>query len=125
MLFTRRAPSEGERTPVQSILLLSRLYASRLSGPANADGLRVSLQGWAEALRNERVKAGVLQGVRLARSSLVRVIRRGQKRGIFRKKLDAAAAARQDLESCFTMIDELIPKLLLEVDRKLSGEKPR
>jgi hypothetical protein len=62
----------------------------------------------------------------------VRVIRRGQKRGIFRKKLDAAAAARvliaifqgfvlqaawepdQDLESCLTMIDELVPKLLLE-----------
>jgi AcrR family transcriptional regulator len=139
------ALAEGEQTPLQSILLLSRLYASRLSGPANADDLRVSLQGWAEALRNERVKAGVLEGVRLARSALARVIRRGQKRGIFRKKLDAAAAARvliaifqgfvlqaawepeQDLESCFTMIDELVPKLLLEPmrDRKLSGEKLR
>jgi AcrR family transcriptional regulator len=126
------ALAEGEQNPLQSILLLSRLYASRLSEPANADGLRVSLQGWAEALRNERVKAGVLEGVSLARSALVRVIRRGQKRGIFRKKVDAAAAARvliaifqgfvlqaawepgQDLESCFTMIDELVPKLLLE-----------
>jgi AcrR family transcriptional regulator len=126
------ALAEGEQNPLQGILLLSRLYASRLSEPASADSLRVSLQGWAEALRDERVKAGVLEGVRLARSTLVRVIRRGQKRGIFRKKLDAAAAARvliaifqgfvlqaawepdQDLESCLTMIDELVPKLLLE-----------
>lgn len=126
------ALAEGEQTPLQGILLLSRLYASRLSEPASADSLRVSLQGWAEALRNERVKAGVLEGVRLARSTLVRLIRRGQKRGVFRKKLDAAAAARvliaifqgfvlqaawepdQDLESCLTMIDELVPKLLLE-----------
>jgi AcrR family transcriptional regulator len=139
------AQAEGAQSPLQGILLLCRLYASRLSEPANADGLRVSLQGWAEALRNERVQTGVLEGVRLARSALVRVIRRGQKQGMFRKKLDAAAVARvliaifqgfvlqaawepgQDLESCFAMIEELVPKLLLEPmqDRKLSGEKLR
>jgi AcrR family transcriptional regulator len=142
---TLNALAEGEQNPLQSILLLARLYGSRLSEPANADGLRVSLQGWAEALRNERVKAGVLQGVRLARGALVRLIRRGQKRGTFSTKLDAAAAARvliaifqgfvlqgawepdQDLESCFAMIDELIPKLLLGPmrQRKASGEKLR
>jgi AcrR family transcriptional regulator len=72
------ALAEGEQNPLQGILLLSRLYASRLSEPASADSLRVSLQGWAEALRDERVKAGVLEGVRLARSTLVRVIRRGR-----------------------------------------------
>jgi AcrR family transcriptional regulator len=142
---TLNALAEGEQNPLQSILLLARLYASRLSEPANADGLRVSLQGWAEALRNERVKAGVLQGVRLARGALLRLIRQGQKRGTFSTKLDAAAAARvliaifqgfvlqaawepdQDLESCFAMIDELVPKLLLGPmrHRKASGEKLR
>jgi AcrR family transcriptional regulator len=142
---TLNALAEGEQNSLQSILLLARLYGSRLSEPANADGLRVSLQGWAEALRNERVKAGVLQGVRLARGALVRLIRRGQKRGTFSTKLDAAAAARvliaifqgfvlqaawepdQDLESCFAMIDELIPKLLRGPmrQRKASGEKLR
>jgi len=142
---TLNALAEGEQNSLQSILLLARLYGSRLSEPANADGLRVSLQGWAEALRNERVKAGVLQGVRLARGALVRLIRRGQKRGTFSTKLDAAAAARvliaifqgfvlqaawepdQDLESCFAMIDELVPKLLLGPmrHRKASGEKLR
>lgn len=130
------ALAEGEQDPLQSILMLSRLYASRLSEPANADGLRVSLQGWAEALHNERVKGGVLEGVKLARGALVRVIRRGQKRGMFRRKLDAAATARllvaifqgfvlqaawepgQNLESCFTLIDELVPRLLLKPPRE-------
>ncbi|MGA2366751.1 MAG: TetR/AcrR family transcriptional regulator [Steroidobacteraceae bacterium] len=124
------ALAEGEQDPLQSILMLSRLYATRLLEHANADDLRVSLQGWAEALRNERVKAGVLDGLTLARDTLVRVIRRGQKRGTFNAKLDAAAAARlliaifqgfvlqavwepdQDLEACFRMIDELVPRLL-------------
>src|ERR1700677_1683351 len=124
------ALAEGEQDPLQSILMLSRLYATRLLEHANADDLRVNLQGWAEALRNERVKAGVLDGLTLARDTLVRVIRRGQKRGTFNAKLDAAAAARlliaifqgfvlqavwepdQDLEACFRMIDELVPRLL-------------
>jgi AcrR family transcriptional regulator len=124
------ALAEDEQDPLQSILMLSRLYATRLLEHANADDLRVSLQGWAEALRNERVKAGVLDGLTLARDTLVRVIRRGQKRGTFNAKLDAAAAARlliaifqgfvlqavwepdQDLEACFRMIDELVPRLL-------------
>jgi AcrR family transcriptional regulator len=139
------ALAEGEQDPLQSILMLSRLYARRLSERANADDLRVSLQGWAEALRNERVKAGVVEGLHLARGALVRVIRRGQKRGTFRAKLDAASAARlliaifqgfvlqatwepdQDLESCFTMIEELVPGLLLEPsqDSRLSGVKRR
>jgi AcrR family transcriptional regulator len=139
------ALAEGEQNPLQNILMLSRLYASRLSEPAHTDALRVSLQGWAEALRNDRVRAGVLEGLRLARRALVSVIRRGQKRGMFRKKLDAAAAARlliaifqgfvlqaawepdQDLQSCFTMINELVPRLLLEppLGRKNSVETRR
>jgi AcrR family transcriptional regulator len=139
------AVAENEQGPLQSILLLSRLYATRLSEPANADGLRVSLQGWAEALRNDRVKAGVLEGVRLARGTLVRLIRRGQKQGVFRSNLNAAAAARlliaifqgfvlqaawepgTNLETSFAMIEDLVPKLLLDPsrDRGSSGEKPR
>jgi AcrR family transcriptional regulator len=139
------AQAEGQPDPLQSILMLSRLYARRLSERANSDDLRVSLQGWAEALRNERVKAGVLEGVKLARGALVRVIRRGQKRGTFRAKLDASATARlliaifqgfvlqaawepdQDLEPCFAMIDEVVPGLLLEPlrDSKLSRAEKR
>jgi len=130
------ASAAGEHDPLQCILTLFRLYASHLSEAANADDFRVSVQGWAEALRNERIKAGVLEGVRLARGALIRVIRRGQKRGTFSAKLDAAAAARLliaifqgfvlqaawepklDLEPCFTMIGEIVPKLLLEPVQK-------
>jgi hypothetical protein len=61
--------------------------------PAQTDVLRVGMQGWAEALREEAVKAGVLQGLVLAREALVRVIRRGQKTGVFRKEVNATAVA--------------------------------
>jgi AcrR family transcriptional regulator len=126
------AVAESAQDPLGSILTLSRLYATHLSAPTNADDFRVSLQGWAEALRNERVKAGVLDGAISARNALVRVIRRGQKQGMFRKKLDATAVARvliaifqgfvlqatwepgHDFRSCFRTIDALIPTLLLD-----------
>jgi AcrR family transcriptional regulator len=130
------ALAEGEEDPWQSILMLLRLYASRLSEPANADDLRVSLQGWAEALRNERIKTGVLKGAELARSALVRMIRRGQKRGTFRRNIHAEAAARLlialfqgfvlqvawqpdlALQPCLSMIGDLLPTLLLEPVRE-------
>jgi AcrR family transcriptional regulator len=124
------ALAEQEQDPMQSILTLFRLYARRLSEPDERDELRVGVQGWAEALRDENIKAGVLDGVRLAHSALLRVIRRGQKRGAFRKNLDAAAAARLliaifqgfvlqsvwepglDLQPCFAMMGEFVGKNL-------------
>ena len=85
------ALAEHEQDPLRSILALMKLYADRLSDPAQTDVLRVGLQGWAEALRNERVRTGVLEGVSRARAALVRVIRRGQRKGLFKRELDAAA----------------------------------
>jgi len=116
------------------ILALVKLYAERLSEPAQRDILRVGLQGWAEALRNERVRTGVLEGVSRARAVLVRVIRRGQKAGVFKRELDAAAMARvliaifqgfvlqavwepgRDLDRCFRLVSELVQGSLMHSD---------
>jgi AcrR family transcriptional regulator len=87
------ALSEHQPDPARSIFALLTLYAKRLSEPSERDMLRVGLQGWAEALRNERVRAGVLEGVASARTALVRVIRRGQRAGAFTRDLDPAAMA--------------------------------
>jgi hypothetical protein len=94
--------------------------------PAQTDVLRVGMQGWAEALREEAVKAGVLQGLVLAREALVRVIRRGQKTGVFRKEVNATAVAHvliaifqgfvlqatwepeKDLGPCFKVVREFV-----------------
>jgi len=123
-----------EEHPLRSILALVKLYAERLSEPAQRDILRVGLQGWAEALRNERVRTGVLEGVSRARAALVRVIRRGQKAGVFKRELDAAAMARvliaifqgfvlqavwepgRDLDRCFRLVSELVQRSLMHSD---------
>lgn len=125
------ALAEHEEDPLKSILALVRLYAERLSDISQSDALRVGLQGWAEALRNERVRIGVLEGVSHARTALVRVIRRGQRTGAFRRDLDAEAMAsllvaifqgfvlravwepRRDLEPCFKLVSELVRNTLI------------
>jgi len=128
--------AEHEQDPLKSILALMQLHALRLSEPAQSDVLRVGLQGWAEALRNERVRAGVLEGVSLARAALIRTIRRGQRSGLFRRELKAAAMARlliamfqgfvlqatwepgSDLEPCFELASELVRTMLVGSRRK-------
>jgi len=122
--------------PLASIFALLALYAERLSDRAQTDVLRVGLQGWAEALCNERVRAGVLQGLSRARAALVRVIRRGQKAGAFRHDLTADALARVlialfqgfvlqaawepklDLEPCFKLVSNLVHYSLVGSDRR-------
>jgi AcrR family transcriptional regulator len=121
-----------EPDPLKSILALLQLYATRLSDPAQTDALRVGMQGWAEALRNERVRTGVLDGTARARAVLLRLIRRGQKTGVFRKELEAAAMARVlvaifqgfviqatlepdlDLEQCFRVVREIVDRSLAQ-----------
>jgi AcrR family transcriptional regulator len=123
--------AERERDPLKSILALLQLYATRLSDPAQTDALRVGMQGWAEALRNERVRKGVLDGAAHARAVLLRLIRRGQKTGVFRKELKAPALARVlvaifqgfviqatlepdlDLEQCFKAVREIVNRSLI------------
>lgn len=127
---TLNALAEHEQDPVTGILALLTLYAERLSDPAQTDVLRVGLQGWAEALRNERVRTGVLTGVRRARSAVVRAIRRGQKTGEIRQDLDAKALAgvlvavfqgfvlqaawepKLDLEPYFNLVRKLVQQWL-------------
>jgi AcrR family transcriptional regulator len=124
------AIAERGRDPLKSVLALIRLYSSRLSDPAQADALRVGMQGWAEALRNESVKAGVLEGLVLAREALIRVIRRGQRTGVFRKEVNASTVAhvliaifqgfvlqatwepKRDLSPCFKVVGEFVEQLL-------------
>ena len=77
------------------------------------------------------IRAGVLEGVSRARAALVRVIRRGQKRGVFTREIDATAMARVlvatfqgfvlqaawepklDLEPCFELVTNLVQNFLV------------
>jgi AcrR family transcriptional regulator len=85
--------AEHEQEPAAALQALLRLYFGYLCDPDRADVLRVGMQGWAEALRNERIRRSVLEGLAIARSSITRVIARGQRKRVFRRNMDPAAMA--------------------------------
>jgi AcrR family transcriptional regulator len=124
------AIAEREQDPMKAILALIALYIARLSDPTQTDALRVGMQGWTEALRNDGVRRGVLDGTTRARAALVRLIRRGQSTGAFRKEINAAAMARvlvamfqgfvlqvnwepdMDLNACFRTVRQVVQQSL-------------
>ncbi len=62
--------------PLEALRWLARSYALSLIDPAGEARRRVGVNGWAEALRNERVRATVLEGAEAARSTLGPLIER-------------------------------------------------
>src|ERR1700749_2980259 len=54
--------------PLEGLHALLRGYAQALTDPAGEPMRRVGVNGWAEALRNERVRASVIEGIDLPRS---------------------------------------------------------
>ncbi|HEX4180633.1 MAG TPA: TetR family transcriptional regulator C-terminal domain-containing protein [Caulobacteraceae bacterium] len=58
------------------------------------DGRRVGIQGWAEALRNERIRGSVVEGISIVPAAIVRLIQRGQHTGQIRVGIDPDATAR-------------------------------
>src|SRR6185312_6733732 len=49
--------------PIAALRALVRAYARWLSDPDGEQTRRVSVNGWSEALRSERVLAGVIEGI--------------------------------------------------------------
>ena len=69
-------------------------YARALVEPGAQARRRVSVHGWAEALRNDRVRAGVVEGVDAPRRLLAGVVSRAQEAGQIARDLDPDAIAR-------------------------------
>lgn len=67
-----------ERNPMRGLLALIELHGHGLNDPRRADARRVGVQGWAEALRNARVRASVVDGLTTVREAIIRLIERGQ-----------------------------------------------
>src|SRR5277367_953403 len=85
---------QGEPDPVDGLSLLFELHGRSLADPQRVDARRVGIQGWAEALRNPAIHAGVTAGTSSVRREIVLLIERGQKAGQFRPEADAEATAR-------------------------------
>jgi TetR/AcrR family transcriptional regulator, transcriptional repressor of aconitase len=77
-----------------SIAVLISRFGKALSDPAARRERRLSVQLWAEALRDERVRRHILKGVAMPTDLLARLLKAAQARGEFPRLLDCRAAAR-------------------------------
>jgi hypothetical protein len=69
-------------------------YARWLTDPSSDQVRRVGVNGWAEALRSERVRASVVEGIDAARSVIVLLVERAQSKRLISRDLSADAVAR-------------------------------
>jgi AcrR family transcriptional regulator len=80
--------------PMEGLRALVRGYAQALTDPHGEPMRRVGVNGWAEALRNERVRAGVIEGIDVPRSVIAGLVQRAQRKGLISGGLSADAIAR-------------------------------
>ena len=80
--------------PLQSLRALVRAYAESLVDPAGEARRRVGVNGWAEALRNERVKQSVVEGFDAPASLISALIERARADNKVAPDVDAATVGR-------------------------------
>jgi AcrR family transcriptional regulator len=80
--------------PFEGLSVLVRGYARWLTDRTAEETRRVGVNGWAEALRNERVRIGVIEGIDAARAVIVHLVERAQAKRLISRELDADAIAR-------------------------------
>jgi len=80
--------------PREGLRALINAYVHWLTDPAGEQRRRVGIHGWSEALRNDRVRARVVDGIEMPRSMIVSLIERAQHQRLIRKDVSADAVAR-------------------------------
>jgi AcrR family transcriptional regulator len=88
------ALAQSEPDPVQGLFMMIELYGHSLNDPRRAEMRRIGIQGWGEALRNERIHESVTSGLAKVRGAIERLVERGQRAGEVRADVDPEAAAR-------------------------------
>ena len=88
------ALAQGEQDPIRGLLALIELYGEGLTDPRRIAMQRVGIQGWGEALRNERIRKSAVEGLTTVREAIARLIERGQHTGQIRAEANAEAVAR-------------------------------
>jgi AcrR family transcriptional regulator len=88
------ALAQGEEDPIRGLLALIELYGEGLTDPRRVAMQRVGIQGWGEALRNERIRKSAVEGLGTVRQAIERLIERGQHTGQIRAEANAEAVAR-------------------------------
>jgi len=88
------ALAQGEEDPIRGLLALIELYGEGLTDPHRIAMRRVGIQGWGEALRNERIRKSAIEGLATVRQAIERLVERGQRTGQIRPEADVEAFAR-------------------------------
>ena len=86
--------AEQAANPLDGLSALVRAYARWLTDPAGEPRRRVGVNGWAEALRNERVRARVVEGIEAPRAVIVALVERAQAQRLLPNTISADALAR-------------------------------
>ncbi len=119
------------RDPIDGLHRLVRAYGAWLNNPDGTSGRRVGVHGWAEALRNDRVRALVVAGIDVPRTIIVELIERGQRSGQISGRVSADAVARTlialfqgfvlqvswgesiDIDACVIAVNHMLEGLVL------------
>jgi len=80
--------------PLAGLRALVDAYTRWLVEPAGEARRRVGVHGWAEALRNPRVRTSVVAGIDAARAAITNLVERAQHDRLIRREVDADAVAR-------------------------------
>lgn len=120
------AAASHAEDPVEGLRALVRVYAHWLTDPQAEQARRVGINGWAEALRNERVRAGAIEGIDAPRLLITTLVERAQSEGQLSADLSADAVARSlvalfqgfllqavwkqpiDIAACLAVIDRML-----------------
>ncbi len=120
------AAVQQAENPIEGLRALVHAYAHSLLDPTNALRRRVGVHGWAEALRNPRVHARVVEGIAIPRVLIVELVERAQRTGRLSKDLSADTIARSlialfqgfvlqvawgeaiDIDSCVAVVDRMV-----------------
>jgi len=111
------AMAQSEQDPIEGLALLIELHGESLDDEQRTDARRVSVQGWAEALRNPKVHENITRNVASVREEIARLIARGQAAGQIRAELDPEAVARV----LIAIFQGLTLSSTLRADAELSG----
>jgi AcrR family transcriptional regulator len=85
---------QSAKNPIEGIQALVRAYAGWAIDPAGEARRRVGINGWAEALRNPRVHARVIDGIRVPHAMIAELVGQAQRMEMLSRDLSADAIAR-------------------------------
>ena len=118
--------------PLMALRALVSAYAQDIADPHGASRRRVGVHGWAEALRNERVRHRIVEGTDAPRALIGSLVARAQREGAMRSDIEPDAVARSlialfqgfvlqetrretfDTASCLMVIDHMLDGLSLK-----------